>query len=681
MSRIFLSHSSIDEIEAVALKHWLADNGWGDDDVFLDVDPLRGLAAGERWQEALRKAADRCEAVVFIVSPAWAKSKWCLAEFLLAKNLHKLIFGVVLKEVPIGELPTEMTSEWMLCQLVGNGPTETIKFLHREQTHEITFLADGLKRLKHGLKNAGLNADFFPWPPKDDPKRSPYRGLEPLDGVDAAVFFGRDAEILRALGKLRGMRDKSDKKLFVILGASGAGKSSFLRAGVLPRLQRDDRHFLPLPVIRPYSEPISGEHGLASTLHLAYIDLKLPATNRGDILSALKEGPVELANMLNELQEAALSRLLTSTNNAPLPTLVLPVDQAEELFNADAGKEAKDFLGLLGAVLREKTDMPTQPLIIAFTIRSDRYEPLQTAPELTGLQSEVFDDIKPMPPNRFREVIVAPAKRASVQGSKLDIKPDLVNRLIDDCSEGGDTLPMLSLTLASLYKNYGSDGDLRLDEYETMGGLFGIVKREAESILSTDNAIRAQQLVWLHAAFIPLLATINPQNDQAMRRLAKLEDLPTESHALIRALFDKRLLLIDNRDGKDVVEVAHEALLRQWDVLTNSDKSGWLDTERNDLRDAENLERAVQAWKDSGHKEAWLIEGDRLRNAEALATKPGFIQLLAGCSEFLNVSRTREKERQEAETRRQLAELDAARRLAEAQRTRANIEKNAEIKC
>ena len=68
MSRIFLSHSSVDELEAVALQQWMATNGW--EDVFLDIDPQRGLAAGERWQEALRRAADRCEAVVFIVTPA-----------------------------------------------------------------------------------------------------------------------------------------------------------------------------------------------------------------------------------------------------------------------------------------------------------------------------------------------------------------------------------------------------------------------------------------------------------------------------------------------------------------------------------------------------------------------------------------------------------------------------------
>jgi hypothetical protein len=243
MSRIFLSHSSVDELEAVALKHWLADNGWDEEDVFLDVDPERGLVAGERWQEALRKAADRCEAVVFLVTPAWAKSKWCLAEFLLAKNLHKHIFGVILKDVPISELPIEMTSEWQLCQLVGSGPDETVCFRHREIEYAISFQIDGLRRFRNGLKKAGLNADFFPWPPKDDPNRSPYRGLEPLDICDAAVFFGRDVEILRGLDALRGMRDNQDKKLFVILGASGTGKSSFLRAGLLPRLARDDRHW------------------------------------------------------------------------------------------------------------------------------------------------------------------------------------------------------------------------------------------------------------------------------------------------------------------------------------------------------------------------------------------------------------------------------------------------------
>ena len=669
MSRIFLSHSSFDEIEAVALKHWLADNGWGDEDVFLDVDPERGLAAGERWQEALRKAADRCEAVVFIVSPAWAKSKWCLAEFLLAKQLHKLIYGVVLKEVAIGELPTEMTSEWQLCLLVGDGPKETIQFAHRQQPQLVPFLVDGLNRLKLGLQKAGLNADFFPWPPKHDPDRAPYRGLQALDIDDAAIFFGRDVEILRGLDGLRGMRDSIDKKLFVILGASGAGKSSFLRAGLIPRLKRDDRHFLVLPVIRPQLEPLSGEYGLASSLHKARAELKLPPKNRGDILTELKQGPHKLAEHLKALQNAARNRLVSSADDAPVPTLVLPVDQAEELFNADAGQEAKDFLQSIGSMLRDKSGKQTLSAIVAFTIRSDRYEPLQTAPELAGLQSEVFDDLKPMPPDRFREVILGPAKRASVQGGKLEVKADLVNQLLEDCQIGGDPLPLLSLTLSTLHKDYGSDGDLRLDEYLTMGGITSIVNNEVDSILSTEPSVRKQQLESLHAAFIPWLATINPQNDQPMRRLAKLNDLPPESRPLILALAEKRLLSTDLRHGETVVEVAHEALLRQWDELAE-----WLRTEREDLKDADSLERATQAWLKNGRRNDWLLEGEHLINAETLVAKQGFGKLLASSEEFLKTARNRENTRQEAERQRQQAELEAARKLAEEQSARVKVE-------
>ena len=117
MARLFISHSSANNAAAVALGDWLSEQGF--DDVFLDVDPDRGLAPGERWQEALKAAADRCEAVLFLVSPAWLASKWCLAEFLLAKSLHKCIFGLIIEPVPFERLPVEMTAEWQLCELVG----------------------------------------------------------------------------------------------------------------------------------------------------------------------------------------------------------------------------------------------------------------------------------------------------------------------------------------------------------------------------------------------------------------------------------------------------------------------------------------------------------------------------------------------------------------------------------
>ncbi len=656
MSRIFLSHSSADEFEAVAIQHWLMANGW--DDVFLDIDPQRGLAAGERWQEALRHAADRCEAVLFVVSPAWARSKWCLTEFLLAKSLHKLIFGIVLKDIPIGELPTEMTAEWQLCHLIGQGTTETIRFTHRGKPAEIAFLTDGLQRFRSGLQRAGLKADFFDWPPKGDKSRSPYRGLEPLDAEDAAVFFGRDMEILQGLDRLRGMRAAGDEGLFVILGASGAGKSSFLRAGLLPRLARDDRHFFPLEVIRPERRPLSGERGLASALSKANRQLQITPVNPGDLKSAIKEGAERFSALLRNIQNAVQARIIALPDDAPRPTLVLPVDQAEELFSADATEESHEFLDLIGTVLRNaRTNQSEQrvPIIVVFTIRSDRYERLQTAVELVGLKTVLFDALRPMPPAQFKEIIEKPASRTWVNGKQLTIESELVNQLLDDCAKGADTLPLLGLTMARLYRVYGTDGDLQLKEYRDMGGMADIITTEAESILVGDDDAKNAKLDLLHAAFIPWLATINTDNDQPMRRVARMSDLPEDSRPLVQALIDKRLLLSDLRDGEQIVEVAHESLLRQWKVL-----AGWLENERDDLKEADRLVQEAKAWTGKGKKEAWLREGERLTVAETLAAKPVYRRRLEPVSEFLLASRQREKQRRAEEERVRQAELIAA---------------------
>ena len=83
--------------QALALARWLEQEGW--DDIFLDLDPERGLKAGERWEEALREAADRCEAVLFLVSRAWLSSEWCRDEFRLARHLRKRLFGILIEDI------------------------------------------------------------------------------------------------------------------------------------------------------------------------------------------------------------------------------------------------------------------------------------------------------------------------------------------------------------------------------------------------------------------------------------------------------------------------------------------------------------------------------------------------------------------------------------------------------
>jgi TIR domain len=244
MSRIFISHSSRDDKRAIEVRDWLAANGW--DDVFLDLDPIRGLAPGERWQNALKAAADRCEAVLFLISASWLNSRWCLSEYLLAKQLGKRLFPIIIESVDLSALPADMTADHQAVHLVLD--------------------PQGWERLKQGLKRAGLDANSFSFPTG----RRPYPGFEPLTEEDAAVFFGRDAQVLRTLDHLRLMRDAGAERVLVVLGASGAGKSSFLRAGLWPRLRRDDRNFWPLPVIRPERAVLTGRSGLHAALEGAH---------------------------------------------------------------------------------------------------------------------------------------------------------------------------------------------------------------------------------------------------------------------------------------------------------------------------------------------------------------------------------------------------------------------------
>jgi hypothetical protein len=124
VSRIFISHSNENNAQAIALCRWLTKQGW--DDVFLDIDPERGIRAGELWEQALRKAANRCEAVLFLVSKAWLGSEWCRDEFKLARHLGKRLFGVLIEDISTGSLPPLMTREWQVINIAPGARDENL---------------------------------------------------------------------------------------------------------------------------------------------------------------------------------------------------------------------------------------------------------------------------------------------------------------------------------------------------------------------------------------------------------------------------------------------------------------------------------------------------------------------------------------------------------------------------
>lgn len=637
MSRIFLSHSSADNFQAKAHFDWLAEAGW--DDVFLDLAPEVGIAPGERWERALHEAASRCEAVIFLISKNWLGSEWCDREFDLAVRLNKRLFGVLVDETTISDVPPKYRANWQLCDLIRGVDHKVFRVtLPNGDEQHVTFSQSGLASLKAGLTKAGLDARFFPWPPANDPDRAPYRGLAPLEAGDAGIFFGREAPTVEAMDMLRGLRDAAPPKLVAILGASGSGKSSFLRAGVLPRLARDDLSFLTLPIIRPERAALWGETGLLMALDKA-LALNGVDASRSELRKAITEGGELLLRWFRRL--------------APEPgaaTLVISIDQSEELFDPDGAAEGSWLL----ALLRFLCETPNLPIIALFTIRSDSYDRLQTAVELDGVRLRPFN-LSPMPRGAFKTIIEGPAARYQSAGHRLAIDPALVETLLGELEQGGskDALPLLSFTLERLFVEHGGDGDLKLKEYHEFGGIAGAIDNAVEQALKaadSDPAVprdRDARLALMRRGLIPWLAGIDPATNAPRRKIARWNDIPLEARPMMEHLVKMRLLARDaSAEGETIVEPAHEALLRQWGALR-----GWLEEDLAVLSTLDGVKDAARDWAANARDPAFLVHSlGRLAAAEGLSQRPDLAANLSPQEhDYLAASRAAENERREKE--------------------------------
>ena len=625
MSKIFISHASANNFEAIAIQEWLLNQGW--DELFLDLDPKQGIAAGERWERTLHDAANRCDAILFCVTKEWLESEWCRKEYRLARRLNKQLFGLLMEELDISSLPDELTSTWQLVELASGTDHQIHRIIHpysNEEKH-IHFSKQGLIRLHTGLVKAGLDPKFFEWPPESDPGRPPYRGLRPLDVCDAGIFFGREAPTIELLSRLRGLKELPPPRFMVILGASGAGKSSFLRAGIMPRLARDERHFVPLPVLRPEKAAITGETGLTYVLLNAFADSKVK-TNRAalrDMLLNTLDSEThrdKLASLLHAYFEEKAQRT-TLFDSSQKPVLVLGIDQAEELFMGEGEAESTILLELL----KHLTQQDNTPILVLFTIRSDSYETLQAYKSFENVSQQTFS-LSPMPTGAYQEVIEGPARRLTEHGNTLEIEPALTEKLLKDLDSGSgkDSLPLLAFTLERLHKDYGDDGDLTLEEYDLLGGINGAINAATEEVFQraiSDPRLPAEREsleALMRRAIVPWLAGIDPETQAPRRRIARMTEIPAEAHPLVELLIEQRLLSTDINAEKEItVEPAHEALLRQWGLL-----KGWLKEDFAALMILESLQRATRDWLANDKSVDWLNHSaGRLEDAEALIAR------------------------------------------------------------
>lgn len=465
---------------------------------------------------------------------------------------------------------------------------------------------------------AGVDAQSFAWPPESDPNRPPYRGLLPLEQEDTGIFFGRDAPIIEALDILRVMREAPPPRLLVVLGAAGAGKSSFLRAGLLLRLARDEENFITLPIIRAEQAAISGSAGLLVALEKSLTEVDIP-TSRAKLREAVEKGAANVALLLQALiDKVSPSRSDMAAKRKP-PTLILSIDQSEELFRTEGRDEAVKLLALLRDLLL--SDAPA--LIVIWTMRSESYWKLQEEEVLSGITKTLFD-LSPMPKGAYSEVIKGPAHRLQGTSRFIDIEDALVDTVLADIETGGakDTLPLLAFIMERLYIEHGGDGDLTVAEYRSLGGLKGSIEAAVEQALlaaDADETIpkdRSERMALLRRGFIPYLADIDPDTGATQRCIAAWSQIPAESQPLIQHLVNQRLLATDRNKVtlEKTVEPAHEALLRQWGEL-----AGWLGEDARLLAVLRGIKRASREWEANDRGTTWLTHrADRLAAAERL---------------------------------------------------------------
>jgi hypothetical protein len=558
MAAIFISHSSQDNEAAGRLKEWLGDIGF--DQVFLDFDKHQGIPLGSDWESHLYREMERCQAVLLVLTSNWLDSKWCFAEFAQARALGKTVYVVL--ETPQGE--TAIARDLQVCDLIVDP-------------------VGGRDRLRLALQEALLVAQAGFVLPSN---RAPYPGLVSFEAGDAAVFFGRDGEINGIFEWVRSERSRQ-KKALVILGGSGTGKSSLLKAGLLPRLERERdatgaATFIVVPPVRPGDSPM--RELLAA---LRSIDKTLALT---DLTAATT--PTGARDLVDRLRDAV---------EAPRGVLVVAIDQAEELSVALDREQADAFAALLVALATGDT-----PARLLFTLRADHLEDIQRIEELADA-IEVFP-IKPMPIERLSEIVKGPARRVD-----LLVEDALVEAIKLDATSP-DALPLVAFVLRELYDRYGrATQRLERVHYDAMrlgelSPLEAAVRLKAEE---TIGGVPEADLAALREAFVPGLVRINEEGS-FVRRAALRSSLAEAARPLLEKLVSARLL-VENRDERGArIEVAHEALFRVWPTL-----AGWLVEERDFLIGKSRIERLHEDYQrlPASDRDKGLLSGILLERA------------------------------------------------------------------
>ncbi|MCA2535970.1 MAG: hypothetical protein IM553_16600 [Microcystis sp. M57BS1] len=420
---------------------------------------------------------------------------------------------------------------------------------------------------------------------------SPYLGLRKFEVDDKDRFFGRDNWIIELTDYLK------QKNVLLLLGASGSGKSSLVQAGLIPKLKDNfGANKLVNLTFVPDVNPFESFYGCLLANRYKQYQAKLAQAVKEDTLIKVVEG---------------------LKNNSDLWFIF--IDQFEELFTRTPKTERDIFIKSLVNLIENNNSL----VKIVMTIRADFLDKLSPYPSLGKIHDQYSKMLTDMDESQLRLAIAEPAARNGVIFEK-----GLINQIIADFYEQAGSLPLLQYTLDLLWqKDHIQERFLNIKIYQEIGGVTGALEKQADKIYSQFNE---QQRKAAEEIFLELISL---EGEKAVSRRADKSSFEQEEmqREVLYQLIDNRLLVSKGEDGKATVEVAHEELLRCWQVLQDlirekeeiivlrsrlyADAKQWDDLQKQDA-----VKASSELW--GGSKLAKIVEfqkNNSLPNLEALA--------------------------------------------------------------
>lgn len=451
--------------------------------------------------------------------------------------------------------------------------------------------------------------------PRPAHARAPYLSLASYQPEDAEWFFARRGLTGEVVARVAN-RWAAGAGPVMVVGPSGSGKSSLLRAGVIPALRAGgvDLPFVPVLLLTPGTDPVSA---LAEQL------AAVTGTPVDEVVAGLRGDPYKLVEYARRAAGGA--------------GLVVVVDQLEELFTEcrDAD-ERQVFISALAAAATDP-DGNRAAAAVLLGLRADFYHRALREPRLASALRRSQVVVGPMSEDELREAIVGPARRAG-----LEVEDGLVEVLLrdlapptpmDGAAHEAGAMPLLSHALWATWKRSRA-GWLTAADYRATGRIAGGVARTADEVVDALTPVERE----LARRLLVRLVRVGRDAPNTRRRVAleEVDRLLGDRRAVLEAFVERRLVTMH----ADAVEITHEALVAAWPRLRS-----WVDADRQALLVGQELAEAAQRWLRDGRDPGMLYGGARLLAAREWAEADGGREIEEPAREFLDASLRRERRR------------------------------------